>query len=461
MSEGNARVSPTSRDLGPQRGSAADLIAADRDHVIHGFSTLSKENDSGPIFKSASGIHIETVDGTDWIDGSAGQANVNLGYGRDDLIDVVGDALRELCFGTTFYHRRGHAAGASLAARLAAITPGDLNRFFFGLSGSDVVETAIKLARFVNVANGRPEKVHVIGRRRSYHGVTFGALSLSGDPKMWANVGPRLEDFSHIEQPQSDGTDAARELEKEINRLGADRVAAFMAEPISTPNGIVVPAADYWPEIREICDRYDVMMIADEVLTGFGRTGKMFAIENWNVTPDMLTMSKGITAGYYPLSVLSVGEKVASLIEASDAPIIHGVTSSGHPAGCAVAMAVIDIMERENVLAQAIDNGDYLRRQLSSLAEAHPALIDASVRGIGMLAAVDIDVGIAGQDFGPELQQRFLDEHLFAREYLDARTVGLMPSLTCTHRDIDEIVERMDRALADTEASRLAPLSAG
>ena len=397
------------------------------------------------------------LDGNDWLDACAGLANISLGYGRDELADVAATAMRELSFRTTLYHRRGHIPEARLARKLAEITPDGLDQFFYVLGGSDAVETAIKFARYVNAVNGRPERHHVIGRLRSYHGVTYAGLSLSGDPAMWKDCGPLLAGFSHIEQPESDSLNAAKALEEEILRVGPDKVAAFMAEPISTPNGIKVPPADYWPQVREICDRYDVLMIADEVLTGFGRTGRMFAVENWNVTPDIMTMSKAITAGYFPLSVVALTSPLVDRLSAAPDIFRHGVTAGGHAVGCAVALATIETMEREGVVEHAVATGRYLVAELTALARRRPSLLTESARGIRMMAAVDFDTEAVGPEFGAAAQQQFVAERLFVRDYLGSQTVrpSSFPSLICSNDEIDEIIQRLEAAIRKTEDARL------
>lgn len=428
---------------------AADLMAADSRHVIHGFSPFG-DRTPGPVFASGRGITLTDVNGQDWIDACAGQANVALGYGRTDLADVVADALRELTFGTHFYQRRSHVGAARLAERLAQVTPEGLDQFVFMLGGSDAVDTAIKIARFANIAAGRPEKIHIIGRWNSYHGVTYGGASLTGDPAMWRNIGPRLEGFSHIDQPEADSVGAARLLEDEILRIGADKVAAFMAEPISTPNGIVVPPDDYWPQIREICDRYDVLLISDEVLTGFGRTGKMFAVENWDLRPDILTMSKAITAGFFPLAVVAISGELRERLSASDDAFVHGVTAGGHPAACAAALATLDIYERENVLAHSITAGQYLLTRLHALADTYPVLDKSSIRGIGMMHAVDLDPDAVDPGYGAALHAEFIKQRVFVRTYRNNQTIGLLPSLTLSTEDVDAITGRMAAALEVT-----------
>jgi len=232
-------------------------------------------------------------------------------------------------------------------------------------------------------------------------------------------------------------------------------VAAFMAEPISTPNGIVVPPEDYWPQVREICSKYDVLLIADEVLTGFGRAGRMFALQNWDVRPDVMTMSKAITAGYFPLSAVGLTSELVKRLEAGgEDGFRHGLTNSGHAVGCAVALATIDIMEREDVVARGAEAGQYLVRRLGELADRHPALKRHSIRAIGLMVAIDFDAAAAGPEFGPTAHAQFVRERLFVRDYLGGQTVGFLPSLTATAADLDEIVQRMDDALTTVEATR-------
>ena len=433
---------------------ADEVIQADIDHVVHPTATIFQKASDAIIFESAKGIYLTDVKGTRWLDACGGQANVALGYGREDLIDVITESLRELSYGTQFYGL-GTAPAATLAKKLAEISPGDINRFYYTLGGSDAIETALKMVRYLNVMNGRPEKTHIIGRKTSYHGTTMGASAMTGDAPMWNGIGPMLGGFSHIEQPhiispEGDGRKAAQALEDEILRIGPDKVAAFLAEPISTPPGIYVPPADYWPAIREICDRYDVLWVADEVLTGFGRTGKMFAVEHWGVTPDLMTMSKMITTAYFPLAVVGMTDDVANKLDAGGKSFYHGFSAGGHPVACALALATIDAYEKEDIVNKAAEVGDYFRAKLRTLAETHPSM--GEVRGIGMITAFDIDQRVVGSEFGPALHQRFRhDEHMLVRIYKNGQAVGFGPPLILTKEDVDEILARLERAITEAE----------
>lgn len=438
--------------------SAEEITRADIDHVVHPTAKVFNKADDAIIFRSGRGIYLTDTNGVEWLDACGGQANVAFGYGREDLIEVVSDALKELSYGTLFYGL-GTVPAAVLAKKLAEITPGGINRFYYTLGGSDAIETAIKIVRYVNVIHGRPEKTHIIGRRTSYHGTSMGASTMTGDAPMWDGIGPKLPGFSHIDQPhiispEGDGAKAAQALEDEILRVGPDKVAAFLAEPLSTPAGIYVPPADYWSRIREICDRYDVLWVADEVLTGFGRTGRMFALEHWGVAPDLMTMSKMITSAYFPLAVVGMTDKVATQLDAAGRSFYHGFSAGGHPVACALALATIELYEREDLVRTSAQVGDYFRDRLRELAARHPSI--GEIRGIGMITAFDINQDRVGEEFGPILHDRIRAEHMFVRNYKDGQAVGFGPPLTITREEIDEVVRRIDRAVTGLEAERLA-----
>ncbi|MDI9929666.1 aminotransferase class III-fold pyridoxal phosphate-dependent enzyme [Rhodococcus sp. IEGM 1354] len=429
------------------------LIGFDRQHVMHGFTNFDRDAAPGPIFQSGKGVRLIDVEGNEWLDGCAGQANVSLGYGRDELADVAAATLKSLAFGTHFYHNRSHVWASQLADRLAHITPAGIDQFFYGVGGSDAVETAIKIARFTNITNGRPEKIHIIGRMNSYHGVSYGGASMTGDHAMWNNIGPLLSGFSHIAQPENGSVGAAKALEDEILRVGPEKVAAFLAEPISTPNGLYCPPDDYWPQIRAICDKYNILMIADEVLVGFGRAGAQFAIDRWNVTPDILTMSKAITAGYLPLSVVGVAGHVREALAASGEKFVHGVTYGGHPAACAVALATIDIMENEDVVGQAVRGGNYFAQQLAKLADSQDILDKSSARATGMMVAINLKLDEYGDEFGVRVHEEFARRRVLVRSYRNNRTIGFLPALTIQTEDIDAIVERVGDSIVATRAA--------
>ena len=421
-----------------------DLVAADLRHLVHPYSKVLRDRPIAPTFVSASGLRMLDIDGQDWLDACSGLLNVNLGYGREELADAAAKALRELSYGNLFFGR-GHPRSTELAERLVEITPDGITRFFYTLSGSDSVDTVIKFVRYASAANGRPEKTNIIGRFESYHGMSLGATSMTGDPALWEYFGPLLPGFSHIGQPGADAAAAAQALEDEILRLGANTVAAFLAEPISMPARINIPPKDYWPKIREVCDRHNVLLALDETITGWGRTGRMFAAEHWDLKPDLLITSKGITSGYLPLGAVGITDAVAEMLAGDGRMLPHGFTAGGHPASCAVALATIDFMEREDVVAASRETGAYLHEGLVELCRRQNALRD--VHSIGMLAAVEIDTGAVGESFGKRLLEHFMSQRVLIREYDDGSTFAFAPPLTSTKGDIDEVIQRAEAAI--------------
>jgi adenosylmethionine-8-amino-7-oxononanoate aminotransferase len=417
---------------------------SDLAHLLHPWAPIERARDEPLIFRSGRGITLTDIDGNEYLDAASGLINVNLGYGRDDLVAAAAEAIQQLSYGTLFYGR-GSVPAARLASKLAEITPAGLNRFFFTVGGSDANDTVIKLVRHYNLLRGRPEKQHIIGRRQSYHGMTIGGWSLTGDEGLWKDFGERLPGFSHIDQP-ADAADAAL-LEEEILRIGPERVAAFVGEPISMPARINIPPDGYWQRIRAICDEYDVLLSIDEVITGFGRTGRMFAVEHWGVRPDFIQLSKGITSGYLPLGAVGVTDEVIDFI-AAGGRLSHGFTSGGHVASCSVALATMEIMEREDLVERSAVAGAYLLRRLEELVERHDLFIRA--RGLGLLAAIDLDAGVDAE-VRTRLAEGVLRRGVLVRPYDDRGTMGFAPSLVVTEAEVDEIVSRVDAA-ADAAA---------
>ncbi len=436
----------------PATATQSDLLGLDNSHLVHGYGTPG--GDAQPaIFVEGRGMRLIDAEGNEWIDAMAGLWNVAIGYGRAELAEPVAEVISRLGFVSSF-GPNGHAPGARLAAKLASITQPEMNRFFFTGGGSDANETAIKLARYTHAARGAPEKTKVIARHLSYHGVTMGALSATGDDIYWRSFGPRLEGFSYIDQPNAEG--AAEQLEQEILRQGPDTVAAFIAEPISLPSCLVVPPPDYWPRIREICTRYDVTMILDEVITGFGRTGRMFAHEHWGICPDLLVMSKGITSGYMPLGSVGMTDAFFEDLSAGGELLLHGFTTAGNPASCAVALANIEIIENEGLVGNAARVGAHLRVRLGEVAARHSVCAD--VRGFGLLGAIDLVADSdADEKFPAELQVglRVLNElrerRVLARSMGDCMIIG--PSLVATEADIDELVDAHEQSIVAVTTS--------
>ena len=437
----------------PTASAHDELLGLDRSHLVHGYGTPARGDQQPAVFVEGSGVRLVDANGETWIDAMAGLWNVAVGYRRAELAAPVVEVLSRLGFVSSFGDN-AHEPGVRLAAKLAGLCPAKMNRFFFTGGGSDANETAIKLARYVHAVGGAPEKNKVIARRLSYHGVTMGALSATGDDLYWSSFGPRLEGFSYIDQPTAD--DAAEQLEQEILRQGPDTVAAFIAEPISLPSRVTVPPPDYWPRMREICTQYDVALIFDEVVTGFGRTGRMFAHEHWAVCPDFLVLSKGITSGYLPLGAVGMTDAFYERLSAAGELLLHGFTTGGNPASCAVALANIGLIEDESLVENAARVGEHLHQKLNDVAERHT--VAGEVRAFGLLAAIDLVADSeSGEKFPAELQvggrvlNELRDRHVLARSMGDTMIIG--PSLVATPEDINEIVDAHEQSIVAASAN--------
>jgi len=285
-----------------------------------------------------------------------------------------------------------------LGGHLARICYSQINRFYFTSGGGEATDSSIKMSRYYWKVKGKPDKTKVISRMLGYHGVTFAAMCATGMPVYWPMFEPRVPGFSHIPSPYpyryastdssvTQGVAAANELEKRILEEGADTVAMFIAEPVQGSGGVIPPQDDYFARIREICDKYEVLMVADEVITGFGRTGKMFALEHWNVQPDIVQFAKAITSGYFPFGGIGVSDEIAGAMDSSSEPFMHAYTYSAHPIGCAVACAMLNLVEQEDFPAQAAAKGQRLMDNLQSALGDHPHV--GEVRGLGLLCGVE------------------------------------------------------------------------
>lgn len=375
-----------------------DLATSDQKYQIHSLHHPIETSDS-LIIESGNGIYIRDIDGREYIDGLSGLWNVNVGHGRAELAEVAADQMKALAYFS------GYAGSTSipsiqLAERLIELAPG-MGGVFFSSGGAEANESAFKTARYYWRVRSKVEKIKIISRIHGYHGVTLQAMSATGIAGYWKMFEPRVPGFLHIptcypyrfdatEAGLTPGEAAARELEKAILNEGPDTVAAFIGEPIHGAGGAIYPTDDYWPRIREICTRYDVLLIADEIITGFGRTGRWFGMEHWGVKPDILTFAKGVSSGYLPTSGIIVRHEIKDALD-SVAPAnrwMHGYTNSGHPACCAVALRNIEIIEREGLVANSAKMGDLLLAALKDAFGDHPNAGDIR-GGKGLLAAVE------------------------------------------------------------------------
>src|SRR6202789_3040105 len=408
-----------------------DLASLDRQHQIHSLHHPVETTDS-LIFESGNGIYIRDTDGREYIDGLSGLWNVNVGHGRDELANVAADQMKRLAYYS------GYAGSTTipsivLAERLIQLAP-SMGAVFFSSGGAEANESAFKTARYYWKISGKPEKVKIISRIHGYHGVTLQAMTATGMASYKKMFSPHVPGFIHIptcypfrfeavESGVTVGEAAARELEEAILREGPDTVAAFIGEPIHGAGGAIYPTDDYWPRIREICTRYDVLMIADEIITGFGRTGRWFGLEHWNVKPDILSFAKGVTSGYLPLSGIIVHQKIKDALDSVEPANrwMHGYTNSGHPPCCAVALRNIEIIDREGLLENTARMGDLLLTLLKDAFEDHPNAGDIR-GGKGLLAAVEFVEDrktrknfSAQKDFGAQLRIEMIDRGVLTR----------------------------------------------
>jgi putrescine---pyruvate transaminase len=378
--------------------STAELVRADHEHVIHSLHHPS-DHAEPLIIVRGHGSTVQDIEGHEYIDGLSGLWNVNVGHGRAELADVASKQMKELAFFSS-YAGSTNVPAITLAERLMALAP-YMQAVFFTSGGAEANESAFKTARFYWKVQGKPGKVKVVARHHGYHGVTLQAMSATSMGSYWKMFEPRVPGFVHVQtcypyrfqgaKPgETIGQAASRELEEMILREGADTVAAFIGEPIHGAGGVIYPTEDYWQRVREVCTRHDVLLIADEVITGFGRTGEWFGLSHWNVKPDILSFAKGITSGYLPLGGIMVTKDIKEAMDSVEPASrwMHAFTFSGHPTCCAVALKNIEIMEREGLLENAAKMGNRLYSCLLDVFSQHPNV--GEVRGgKGLMAAVE------------------------------------------------------------------------
>ena len=425
-------------------------------HPLHHPSAYA----SARTWVSGRGAVITDDTGREYIDGLAGLWCVNVGHGRTELAQAAFDQMSRLAYHSS-YAGSSNRPSIALAEKLSTLTYPSINTFFFTSGGAEATETSIKTARFYWKAVGRPDKVKFISRRRGYHGVTLAAMSATGLGAYWPMFEPRVPGFVHIDAPDpyrfvpanddvTVGVAAADLLEEAIQREGADTVAGFIAEPVQGAGGVIVPPTDYFARIREICDRYDVLLIADEVITGFGRTGRWFGLEHYRVEPDIVQFAKGITSGYIPLGGIGVSDRVREALDSvpPSKRWMHAYTYSGHPTCAAVALKNIEILESERLIERAESSG---RRFAQRLRELEGLDNVGHVRSLGLMGAVEVvaDKGTKALH-APEagvtqkLSDALLDRGLYTRVAMDC--ICLAPPLMIE----DHLLDRMVEIVGDT-----------
>jgi putrescine aminotransferase len=371
------------------------LVASDKRHLIHPLHH-PKDHANPRVFVSASGAILRTADGREFIDGLSALWNVNIGHGRKELATAAAAQMEQLAYASAYAGFTNEPA-IRLAERIVDLAYDNMAAVYFTTGGAEANESAFKFARYHWKRLGKPDKVKIISRRYGYHGVTLAAMSATSLPNYHKMFGPLVPEFLQVAPPYpyrwtgngDPGAAAADAVEDTILAEGADNVAAVIAEPVMGSGGVIVPPPSYFPRLREVCDRHDVLLIADEVITGFGRTGQWFGLGHWGIEPDLMSFAKGVTSGYLPLGGVVVSKRLHQVIQdaPADEKFMHAATYSGHPVCCAVGLANIDIIDREGMVERARVQGDRFRAGLETLASL-PAV--GEVRGIGMLAAIEL-----------------------------------------------------------------------
>lgn len=439
------------------------LKQLDQAHHLHPFTDFQQyAENGGRIFSRAEHVYIYDSEGHRMLDGMSGLWCCNLGYSQKSIVEAIYTQLQELPYYNNFFQCSNQPA-AELASALVDVTPPQFNRVFFTNSGSEANDTNLRLAHRYYQLQDKPEKKLIISRKNAYHGSTIAAASLGGmgpmhkqsngldyvhhiDQPHWFEVGPE-------EDPEAFGLRVARQLEEKIDELGEANVAAFIAEPVQGAGGVIVPPDSYWPEIQRICNERDILLIADEVICGFGRTGKWFGSETYGIEPDLMTFAKAVTNGYMPLGGVMVSDKIADVLLAGGGEFAHGLTYSGHPVACAAGLETIRVLQESNLIETAAkDIAPHFQSRLSELADHR---IVGQVRGQGMFAAVELVADkqsrerLAPDSAGAVFCRNSANEiGLMVRQSGDAMIMA--PPLVCDINEIDFLIDKLAEALDRT-----------
>ena len=437
-----------------------DFINQDAEHLIHPLHHQGMHS-NGLVWVKGQGAILEDAEGNKYIDGLAGLWNNTAGHGQQTLVDAATQQMSTLPYASG-YTGSTNLRAIELAERLSEIMYPKINHFFFTSGGGESSDSNFKMARYYWKLKNKPEKTKVISRQWGYHGVTLAAMCATGISSYWTMFEPRMPGFVHIPSPypyryqapsgESQGIAVANELEKAILREGPDSVAMFLAEPVQGAGGVIVPQDDYFPRIREICDQYEVLLVADEVITGFGRTGTMFGLQHWNVEPDLIQFAKGITSGYFPLGGIGISDEIYQTMTESETAWMHAYTYSSHPVGCSVGLAMLDLIEKEDFTTQAREKGARLLTNLKDTLEDHPNVGD--VRGLGMMCAVEIvkdkstgEEFDASEKIGPKVHQAGIQRGLFSRVRGDVYC--LAPPIITSEQQLDKIVNILNDSIKE------------
>ena len=447
-----------------EKRSREEWQALDKEHHLHPFTDHKDLHEKrSRIITRAEGVYIYDADGSKILDGMSGLWCVNSGYGRQEVIDAVAEQMQELPYYNNFF-QCAHPPSIELAAMLKDVSQPQFNRVFFTGSGSESNDTIVRMVRTYWDLVGKPGRHTIISRVNAYHGSTVAAASLGGMKPMHKQSGLPIPGIVHVDQPYWFGSDrslspdelglaAARSIEEKIREVGAEKVAAFIGEPIQGAGGVIIPPDSYWPEVQRICDKYDILLISDEVITGFGRLGEWFGADYYGTRPDFMPFAKGVTSGYLPLGGVFVSDRVADVLVDKAGEFAHGYTYSGHPAACAAAIANLKILQREKLVERVRDDiGPYLQAKWKAL-EAHPLVGEA--RMVGLMGAFEL---VKNKDpverfdekrgAGGVFRDAAIDNGVCLRASGD--TIICAPPFTLSHAEADELIDKAGQALEQT-----------
>ncbi|MFJ5368372.1 aspartate aminotransferase family protein [Bosea sp. CER48] len=445
----------------------SNLAVRDIETLVHPYTNLATHRQNGPlVLESGKGVYVYDSTGKEYIEGMAGLWCTALGYSNQELIETAYEQMKKLPF-THIFGGRSHDPAIELAEKLKEIAPVPISKVFYGASGSDANDTQVKIVWYMNNALGRPQKKKIISRLKGYHGVTVASASLTGLPNNHIDFDLPLPGILHTSCPhhyryaepgeseQDYSTRLAAELEEMILREGPDTVAAFIAEPVMGAGGAITPPAGYFEKVNAVLAKYDILFISDEVITGFGRTGKMFGTETYGLNADTISLAKQITSAYFPLSAVMMNDKVYDVLVDQSRKIGtfgHGNTYAGHPVGCAVAVKTLEIYQREKIVDHVNKVSPTFIRRLDKLAE-HPLVGEA--RGVGLIggaelvkdkqtkAAFDVKKGVGAKAVAFALQEGLITRAMGDR-------LAFCPPLVISEAEIDEMFNRCERALDKT-----------
>ncbi len=447
--------------------STQEMQATDAAHHLHPFSDTNALNARGArVITKAKGVWLTDSDGNEFLDAMAGLWCVNIGYGRDELAEAAARQMKQLPYYNTFFMTT-HPPVVALSAKIAEVTPEGMSRVFYAGSGSEANDTNIRFVRHYWASQGKPEKRVIISRKNAYHGSSMGSASLGGMQAMHAQGGLPIADIHHIDQPywygeggdtdpETFGLERARCLERAIEEIGADKIAAFIGEPVQGAGGVIIPPPSYWPEIQRICREHNILLIADEVICGFGRTGNWFGSETFDIKPDIMTIAKGLTSGYLPMGGSVIRESVAQTFADHGGEFSHGYTYNGHPASAAVSLENIRILQEEDIVGHVRDvTAPHIAKKWAEIGD-HPLVGEA--RMCGMMGAIELTPDKAARapfkaergTVGVMCREHCQSAGVVMRAVYD--TMVISPPLCITTGEIDELVARIWKVLDQTHA---------